>query len=151
MCHVTYTWCAFHRTHTKWETAAFIDILKSVLRCKYRLLVHHANKNRKKINIAKCYVSAMLELILLSYDRVNIGWFYERCGNRQKWLQQCTAFTVTIKASNMAMSVSRSINIHKLRCHMIHNYCYYTILVFLKVLIVLVNNWEFTLCIPKLR
>ena len=30
----------------------------------------------------------MLKLILLSYDRVNIGRFYERCRNRQKWLQQ---------------------------------------------------------------
>ena len=30
----------------------------------------------------------MLKLILLSFDRVNIGRFYESCGNRQKWLQQ---------------------------------------------------------------
>ena len=37
-----------------------------------------------------------------------------------------TSFTVTKKASNMAMSVSRIINNHKLKCHMIHNYCYYT-------------------------
>ena len=44
-----------------------------------------------------------------------------------------TAFTVTKKASNMAMSVSPFINIHKLRCHMLHNYCYYSILVFVKV------------------
>ena len=35
-----------------------------------------------------------------------------------------TSFTLTNKASNMAMSVSRFINIHKLRCPMIHNYCY---------------------------
>ena len=62
-----------------------------------------------------------------------------------------TSFTATKKASNMAMSVSRSINIQKLRCHMIHNYCYYSILVFVKVLKVLVNNREITLCIPKLR
>ena len=55
------------------------------------------------------------------------------------------------KASNMAMSESRFINIHKLRCHMIHNHCYYTISVFAKVLKVLVNNTEITLCIPKLR
>ena len=60
-----------------------------------------------------------------------------------------TSFTVTKKASNMAMPVSRFINIHKLRCHMIHNY-YYTISVFVKVLKVLVNNREITLCIPKM-
>ena len=30
----------------------------------------------------------MLKLILLSYDRVNIGRFYETCENCQKWLQQ---------------------------------------------------------------
>ena len=34
-----------------------------------------------------------------------------------------TSFTLTNKASNMAISVSRLINIHKLRCPMIHNYC----------------------------
>ena len=45
-----------------------------------------------------------------------------------------TSFTLTNKASNMAMSVSRFINIHKLRCPMIHNYCYYIILVSIKVL-----------------
>ena len=61
-----------------------------------------------------------------------------------------TSFTVMNKASNMAMSVSRFINIHKLRCHMIHTYHYYTSLVFVKVLKVLVNNREITLCIPKL-
>ena len=61
-----------------------------------------------------------------------------------------TSFTETKKASNMAMSVSQFINIHKLRCHMIHSYCYYTISVFVKVLKVLVNNREITLCIPKL-
>ena len=47
------------------------------------------------------------------------------------------------------MSVSRFINIHKLRRHMIHNYCYYTISVFVKVFKVLVNNGEITLCFPK--
>ena len=62
-----------------------------------------------------------------------------------------TSFTATKKAPNMAMSVSRFINIHKLRCYMIHNHCYYTISVFEKVLKVLVNNREITLCIPKLR
>ena len=62
-----------------------------------------------------------------------------------------TSFTVTNKASNMALSVSRFINIHKLRCPMIHNYRYYTISVFVKVLKVLLNNREITLCIPKLR
>ena len=62
-----------------------------------------------------------------------------------------TSFTATIKASNMVMSVSRFINIHKLRCHMIHNYCYYTISVFAKVLKVSVNNRKITLCIPNLR
>ena len=61
-----------------------------------------------------------------------------------------TSFTGTKKASNMAMSVSRFINIHKLRCHMIHNYCYYTITVFVKVVKVLVNNREITLCISNL-
>ena len=30
----------------------------------------------------------MLKLILLSFYRVNIGGFYERCGEHQKWLQQ---------------------------------------------------------------
>ena len=62
-----------------------------------------------------------------------------------------TSFTVKTKASNMAMSVSRFINIHKLRCHMIHNYYYYTFSVFVKVLKVLVNNREIILCIPKQR
>ena len=62
-----------------------------------------------------------------------------------------TSFTATKKASNMAMFVSRFINIHKLRCHKIHNYCYYTILVFVNVLKVLVNNRKLTLCIRKLR
>ena len=61
-----------------------------------------------------------------------------------------TFFTTTKKASIMALSVSQFINIHKLRCHMIHNYCYYTSSVFVKVLKVLVNNKEITLCIPKL-
>ena len=41
-----------------------------------------------------------------------------------------TSFTLANKASNMAMSVSRFINIHKLRSSIIHNYCYYTISVF---------------------
>ena len=36
-----------------------------------------------------------------------------------------TSFTLTNKASNMAMSVSRFINIHKRRCPMIHNYHLY--------------------------
>ena len=45
-----------------------------------------------------------------------------------------TSFTLTNKASNMATSVSRFINFHKLRCPMIHNYCYYTISVSVKVL-----------------
>ena len=62
-----------------------------------------------------------------------------------------TSFTVTKKASNMAMSVSRLINIHKLRCHMIHTDCYFNILVFVKVLKVMVNHREITLCIPKRR
>ena len=53
-----------------------------------------------------------------------------------------TSFFATKKASNMAMSVSRFINIHELKCHIIHNYCYYTILVFVKVLKVLVNKRE---------
>ena len=44
-----------------------------------------------------------------------------------------TSFTLTNKASNMAMSVSRFINIHKLRCPIIHNYCYYIISMFIKV------------------
>ena len=62
-----------------------------------------------------------------------------------------TSWAATKKASNMAMSVSRFINIHKRRCHMIHNYSYYTISVFIKVLKVLVNNREIRLCIPKLQ
>ena len=45
-----------------------------------------------------------------------------------------TSFTLTNKATNMAMSVSQFINIHKLRCPMIHNYHYLTISVFIKVL-----------------
>ena len=45
-----------------------------------------------------------------------------------------TSFTLTNKASNMAMSVSRFINIHKLRYPMILNYRYYTISMFVKVL-----------------
>ena len=62
-----------------------------------------------------------------------------------------TSFTTTKKASNVAMYVSPFINIHKIGCHMIHNYCYYTISVFVKVLKVLVNNREITLCFPKQR
>ena len=42
---------------TAWETAAFIDILESVFRCKYRLLVHYVNNNRK--NIYKILLNAM--------------------------------------------------------------------------------------------
>ena len=91
----------------------------------------------------------MLKLSLLSYDRVNIGRFYESCGNRQNGFNT-TSFNVTKKASNMAMFVSRIINIHKLRCHIIHNYCYNTNSVFVKVLKVLVNIREIKLCIPKL-
>ena len=45
-----------------------------------------------------------------------------------------TSFTLMSKASNMAMSVSRFINIHKRRCPMIHNNRYYIISVFIKVL-----------------
>ena len=45
-----------------------------------------------------------------------------------------TSFTLTNKASNMAMSLSRFINIHNLRCPMIHNYRYCIISVFIKVL-----------------
>ena len=60
-----------------------------------------------------------------------------------------TSFTATKKSSNMAMSVSRFININKLSGHIIHNYCYYTISVFVKVLKVLVNDREITLCIPN--
>ena len=62
-----------------------------------------------------------------------------------------TPFTATKKASMTAMSVSRVINIHKLRCHLINNYCFYTISMFVKVLKALVNNREITLCIPRLR
>ena len=61
-----------------------------------------------------------------------------------------TSLTAAKEASNMAMSVFRFINIHKIRCHMIHNYCYYTILVFLNLLKVLVNNREIMLRILKL-
>ena len=61
-----------------------------------------------------------------------------------------TFFSRTTKASNMAMSVSRFINIHKPRSPMSHNYRFYTISVFVKVLKVSVNNREVTLCIPKL-
>ena len=62
-----------------------------------------------------------------------------------------TSFTPTNKASNMAMSVSRFFNIHKLRCPMTHNYRYYIISVFIKLLKVWVNNREITLCIPNQR
>ena len=68
-----------------------------------------------------------------------------------KIVKNNTSFAATIKASNMAMSVSRFINIHKLRCHMIHDYCCYAISVVVKVLKLLGNNREITLCIPKLR
>ena len=62
-----------------------------------------------------------------------------------------TSFTATKKASNMAMSVSPFVNIHQLRCHMIHNNCYYTISGFVKVVKVFLNNRQITLCIPNLR
>ena len=52
-----------------------------------------------------------------------------------------TSFTVTNKASNMAMSVSLLINFHKLSCPVIQNYRNYTISVFVKVLKVLVRNY----------
>ena len=91
----------------------------------------------------------MLKLILLSNDHVNIGRFYESCRNRQKWLQQYL-LGCDEKSFKHALIVSRFINIHKLRCHMIHKYCIFcTIMVFIKVLKVLVNNREVTLCIPK--
>ena len=45
-----------------------------------------------------------------------------------------TSYTLTNKASNMAMSVSPCINIHKVRCPMIHNYSNFIISVFIKVL-----------------
>ena len=61
-----------------------------------------------------------------------------------------TSFTATKKLQTW-LCLSRFINIHELRCHMIHNYCYYTISVFVKVLKVLVNNREIMMCIPKLR
>ena len=61
------------------------------------------------------------------------------------------SLTVTNKASSVAISMPRFLNIHKLRCHMIHNYYYYTILVFVKSLKVLVNNRKITLFMPKLR
>ena len=60
-----------------------------------------------------------------------------------------TCFTATNKALNTAMSVSLFNSFHKLRCLMIHNSSYYTISVFVKVLKVLFNNREITLCIAK--
>ena len=80
----------------------------------------------------------------ISADFIKVAKIAKKCFNN-------TSFLATKKASNMAMSVSQFINIHKLRCHMIHNYCYNTISVFVKVLKVLVNNREITLCIPNLR
>ena len=70
----------------------------------------------------------------------------------QKWLQQYL-FHCDDKASNMAMCVSRFVNIHKLRCHMIHNYCYYTISVFCKCVYSFSKqkiNYAVTVCIPEL-
>ena len=58
-----------------------------------------------------------------------------------------TCFTATNKALNTAMSVSIFNSFHKLRCLIIHRN--YTISVFVKVLKVLVNNREITLCIAK--
>ena len=54
MCHVPYTSAPFI-VHTQngdaaCETAAFIGTLKSVLRRKYRLLVHIVNNNRKNMH-----------------------------------------------------------------------------------------------------
>ena len=109
-----------------WETTAFIGILKSILHGKYPFLVHLVNNNQKKWNIAKCYVFAMLKLIILSYDHVNIGRFYGSCWNRKNGFNN-TSFVLSNKASNVAMSVSRFISIHKLRSPMIHSYPYYTI------------------------
>ena len=85
----------------------------------------------------------------MSYDCVNIGGFYNSCRKIQNGFNN-TSFTVTNKASNIAMPVSRFINFHKLRCPIIHYYLYYTISVFVKVLNVLVKNREITLCITKL-
>ena len=87
----------------------------------------------------------MLKLILLSYNRVKIGRFYESCGNRQKWLQQY------LSLRRKKLQIVLIYQFHKLRCHMLHNYCYYTISVLVKVLKVLVNNREIRLCIPKQR
>ena len=50
-----------------------------------------------------------------------------------------TSFTAANKASNVAMSVSRFINIQKLRSPIIHNYLYYTISVFVKALKIMIN------------
>ena len=88
----------------------------------------------------------MLKLILLSYNRVKIGRFYESCGNRQKWLQQ-----YLFHCDEKSFEIVLIYQFHKLRCHMLHNYCYYTISVLVKVLKVLVNNREIRLCIPKQR
>ena len=60
----------------------------------------------------------MLKLILLSSDRVNIGRFMKVAEIVKKGFNN-TSFTATKKASNMAISVSRFIIIHKLRCHII--------------------------------
>ena len=62
-----------------------------------------------------------------------------------------TLFTVSDKASNMSLSVPLFINFHKLRCPVIHNHHYYIILVLVKVLKVVVNNKDITLCSPKPR
>ena len=62
-----------------------------------------------------------------------------------------TLLPVANKASNITMSVPIFIYFHKLRCSGIHNYHNYTILVLVKVLKVVVNNRDITLCIPKLQ
>ena len=82
---------------------------------------------------------------------VNIGLFYESCVKIVENSLNNTYFTAKKKASNtaMSMSVSQFINFHELRCH-----CFIIIVIILfrclKVLKVLVNNREITLCIPKL-
>ena len=60
-----------------------------------------------------------------------------------------TCFTATNKALNTAMSVSLFNSFHTLRCLMIHNSSQLYYFGVVKVLKVLVNNREITLCIAK--
>ena len=103
---------------------------------------------RKVLNVRKLVLSISPYILIFSTPKFPCkkGSVIAYQSLKRYWSRNLMTFVTCNKGE-----MSRFINIHKLRCRMIHNYCYYTIKVFVKVLKVLVNNREITLCIPKLR